>query len=173
MKTHCNFIVRTVLLALSAVALTACVNVSDNTLGNSRADDKLDIIEQVYRYGYRYDDNDLEGLAALFTPEATSVLIRGDNRQMGRIHDDNFMRFTQARMNEKVESGFVRRHYFTNLVVRKLDGDRAEVSAMVLIMNIQDNQVTPFLTAPYDFVFERHPDGWLISHLAIGSDVVF
>lgn len=173
MKIHYHRIARGVLLAVMAIALNACVNVSNNTLGVSRADDKLDIIEHIYRYGYRYDANDLEGLMALFTPEASSVLIRGDNRLEARIHDENSIGFTQMRMNEKVEKRLVRRHYFTNMVVRKLDADRAEVSSMVLIMSVQNNQVTPLLTAPYNFVLERQADGWLISHLTIESDVVF
>jgi len=153
----------TIFLAFMSMTTTASPEV--------KASDRLDVIEQVYRYAYRYDANDMDGLQALFTEQATSRLVRGGQVQSGRVKE--FVAFTRARMQEKQTDGVIRRHIFSNLIVHKLEDDFAEVSAMVLIMNVKDNQLSPFLTAPYRFTLERRAGRWLISHLSIESDITF
>jgi len=156
-------LIATVFLALMSMATTASPE--------AKVSDRLDVIEQVYRYAYRYDANDMDGLQALFTDEATSRLIRGGQVQSGSINE--FVAFTRARMQEKQRGGVIRRHLFSNLIVHKLENNSAEVSALVLIMSVKDNQLTPFLTAPYRFTLERRAGQWLISHLTIESDITF
>lgn len=134
-------------------------------------DDKDAIVKTVNQYGYYYDANNIEGLANLFAPTSSTELVRGQGSESGSRGE--LIAFIKSRMASKRGAGIIRRHLFTNTIIHQITVDNAEVSSAVLLMNSQDNRLTPFLTALYEFSLIKIEGRWLIQHLKIDSDLKF
>jgi uncharacterized protein (TIGR02246 family) len=146
---------------------------ADTTGGNADAvADRLAIAELIARYGWGYDERDLDTLADCFTAdgvwEGSLMGADGVGPHQGREAVVAFLTDFWGVQTDQ------RRHIFTNVVVTDLSGDRATAHAYLLLTASTGGTMTPVTNGPYRFEVRRDGDGvWRMARLVAGFDAPF
>src|SRR5437763_4182404 len=125
--------------------------------------DKQEITELCYRYGYAVDRRDWTELASLFTPDANAYYM-----DLPACHGYQAIEDTCRAALTPLSAT---QHLITNVVVR-LDGDHAEATCYLQAQHVKNR--TPggdnfTIAGRYDDQLARTPDGWRIRERRLAS----
>lgn len=130
--------------------------------------DYLLIHEAFARYGMAHDEVQIDVLAALFTDDAVLEVAKGSGTPFqtvrgGKAIVANFANVLSQQLDQ-------RRHCFTNILIEKLDGNRASSLAFGLVSVAADGLILG-ATVFYAADLQRGADGhWRFTRLFIGMD---
>lgn len=133
--------------------------------------DRLAIIDVLHRYAHCYDEGDLDGLAALFTEDATFTIGGGaiggmPSTMQGRAE----IRESMGRRREATAAA-QRRHLITNVIVDDIADDRAAAASYLLLGSTEDGALALPVTGRYTDELVRQADGtWRISRRELRLD---
>jgi ketosteroid isomerase-like protein len=137
-----------------------------------RAVDRLLVAERIARYGWCYDERDLAGLGECFTEDGVwEGLIMGTEPVGPFRGREAIVGFLTGFWEEQDDQ---RRHVFTNVVVDRLDGDRATAQAYLQLLASREAKTHTETAGPYRFEIARGSDDvWRLARLAAGFDAPF
>ena len=115
--------------------------------------DKLEITEQLRRYAWALDTNDLESWKTVFTPDATLDYSSAGGASGSRDE-------VAAALQRAVDAVPVGQHSISNIEI-ELNGDRARVRALYFLPTQLPGSAEPsFYGGCYHHDFVRTPEGW-------------
>lgn len=139
---------------------------------SSRGNDRSLIAEQIYRYGWSYDERDLSGLGECFSLNGVwEGLIMGEIPVGPFTGRESIVAWLTDFWKEQTDQ---RRHIFTNIVLDDLTPNSATAHAYLLLLASSNATLIPQTTGPYRFEMLKESDGvWRIQRLVAGFDVPF
>jgi hypothetical protein len=136
-----------------------------------RAADRLMIAERISRYGWGYDERDVELLADCFTADAVwEGSMFGTDRVGPHVGREAVVRFLTGFWAVQSDQ---RRHLFTNIVVDELSETAAVAHAYLLLTASAGGTMTPVTNGPYRLTLRNEAGNWRIEHLLAGFDAPF
>ena len=135
---------------------------------------KQDILELISRYSYNWDNKNPDGLAELFTEDASWEWWPPGANKPGAVHKSRKAitswaaeRFTTNLADRQT------RHYQTNTVFLELGENRARTQTMILVTHSITGNKGPKIPAHsgiYEDEFTRSSDGWRIHRRVLRTD---
>ena len=121
------------------------------------SDDRTEIMDLLARYSLAADTADIEGYAAVFTPDA--ILELGSGRREGHEQIKEFMRKRWATPDERP----LDQHHLANFVFDG-DGERATVRCYVTILSVAgERSVSTVMMGQYIDELVKRDGRWLIA----------
>jgi SnoaL-like domain len=137
----------------------------------ARAADRLMIAERISRYGWGYDERDIEMLADCFTANGVwEGSMFGTDRVGPHVGREAVVQFLTDFWSVQTDQ---RRHIFTNIVVDELTTDSAVAHAYLLLTASAGGTMTPVTNGPYRLTLRNEDGVWRIEHLLAGFDAPF
>jgi hypothetical protein len=134
-------------------------------------DDREEIRECIYRYGWGFDERDAERLREVFTPDAVWVgNIMGAHNVGPFTGHDEIMAFLTDFWSVQNDQ---RRHFFTNIIFDEMSATRASTQAYFLLAASRSATMVPMTVGPYRFEMLRVDGVWRIQQLLAGFDAPF
>lgn len=129
------------------------------------------IAERIHRYGWGYDERNVDMLGDCFTDEGVweGSLMGGDRvgPYRGRSEVVAFLTDFWKIQDDQ------RRHIFTNIVVEFSTADRAVAHAYLQLTASDGAVMRAVTTGPYRLVLHAEAGVWRIAHLLAGFDAPF
>ncbi|MGH3732025.1 MAG: nuclear transport factor 2 family protein [Acidimicrobiales bacterium] len=133
--------------------------------------DREEIRECIYRYGWGFDERDVERLRDCFTSDAVWIgNIMGIDTVGPYAGRDEIMAFLSDFWTVQTDQ---RRHFFTNIIFDDVAATRASAQAYFLLTAASSATMTPMTTGPYRFEMMKHDGAWRIQRLLAGFDAPF
>ncbi len=121
-------------------------------------DDRLQIHETLARHAYLFDENQLDRLDELFTPDAVYDMAASG---LGVFEGREVIRGAAADMARSGRGPVA--HFLTNVLVTSATDDEAAVRSRGLLI-MPDGQL---IAVDHHDVLRRHDGGWRISHRVV------
>ena len=134
--------------------------------------DRLGLIEQIARYSYAWDERDLEGYVALFTPDGTFEVdpeLPGGPSVLAQGHAA-IRAWAKERMGSR-KPGVQVRHHQSGTVFEELSIEHARTRTMLLTSRVGPNGEPPSSGIYYD-EWVRTTKGWLFARRTLRHDFV-
>lgn len=154
---------------------TGMVDLRRETLEISTPDQtaqRANIIQAINRYGWAYDERDLEALAGAFTADGVwEGNVGGTFEIEPLVGREAIAGWLSNFMNQQVDQ---RRHNILNHVVVSQTGGEARVLTYLLLTSASAGEVKVVTTGFYTIDLVREHNGpWLIDRLVAGFDAPF
>jgi hypothetical protein len=134
-------------------------------------DDREEIRECIYRYGWGFDERDAERLRECFTRDAVWVgnIMGADSVGPFTGHEE-IMAFLTDFWAVQADQ---RRHFFTNIIFDEITATRARAQAYFLLTASSSATMVPMTVGPYRFELLKVEGVWRIQQLLAGFDAPF
>ncbi len=137
------------------------------------AEDRLAIIEQIGRYSYAADDQDVDGMAGLFTEGGVFERHEiGSNGPVYAVEGREALRRWAADAFETLPEGVLTRHHQRATVFDELTADAARTRTMFLLTSIGpgDHYPRTVSSGVCRDEWRRTEDGWQIARRIADTD---
>lgn len=137
-----------------------------------QAADRILIMDRVFRYGWSFDERNIEGLGECFTEHGIWEGWVMGTAQVGPFNGRAAIQAFMAEFwpNQRDQ----RRHIFSNVIVDNYTGSTAQAHAYLLLMSSMERATSPVTVGPYRFDLVKDDDEvWRLSHLRGGWDSPF
>ncbi len=136
--------------------------------------DKQEILELLYKYSYSWDSKNPDGLAEVFTKDASWEWWGRGAEKPGVVYKPrkNFISFASDRFKTTLADRQTR-HYQTNTVFIELGKNRARTRTMILVTHAvygQKGPKTPAHTGMFEDEILKTENGWRISRRVLRGD---
>lgn len=134
--------------------------------------DRILIMDRIFRYGWSFDERNIDGLGECFTEDGIwEGWVMGTDHVgpfNGRTAIQEFMGEFWPNQRDQ------RRHVFTNVIVDNCTGTTAQAHAYLLLMSSMDAATSAVTVGPYRFDLVKDEGGvWRLSRLRGGWDSPF
>jgi hypothetical protein len=133
--------------------------------------DRLLVLDVINRYGWSYDERDLDALGRAFTTDAVfDGNVAGSfpvGPYKGREAIVDWLKEHMAAQDDQ------RRHTILNHIVVAQTESTAVVNTYLVLTSVAERQARLVTTGFYKFELEKLDGGWAISHIFAGFDSPF
>ena len=137
------------------------------------AEDRLAILEQIGRYSYAADDQDVEGMVGLFTEDGAFERHEiGSNGPVYAVEGREALRQWAADAFESLPEGVLTRHHQRATVFDELTADAARTRTMFLLTSIGpgDRHPRTVSSGVCRDEWRRSAEGWRIARRSSDMD---
>ena len=153
----------------SLIFLSGLVSAAETT----NVENRLQIMENLAQYSYRWDGKDSEGFANLFTDDGVmerrvaGELIPGSRLQGKSAILDYARNSHQGRLADRQT-----RHHFSAVTFLELSTDQAVTENMALITHQTAGSNPPFISSSgiYRITWRKTQQGWMMVHRILFTD---
>jgi hypothetical protein len=129
------------------------------------------IAERMYRYGWAFDERQIDALSECFTDRATwQASIMGTSSTgpfNGRSEIISFMKGFWPNQSDQ------RRHNITNVIVESQSEKTVNVMAYLVLMSASEQGLKPVTTGFYKVEMIKLDGIWKIQNLLVGFDLAY
>jgi hypothetical protein len=152
---------------------SACLAGAASAAEAVNSENRLQIMDALAQYSYRWDGKDSVGFANLFTDDAVierqleGKLVEGSRLQGKAAILDYAQRSHQGRLADRQT-----RHHFSAIVFLELSNEHAVTENMALITHQTADSNAPFIRSSgiYRISWRNTPQGWQMTHRTLFSD---
>lgn len=129
------------------------------------------ILETISRYGYHYDEGDLDAFVELFTDDAVVDITPDPGFFPLPLRGREAIRLAYAGRLAEVRRTAQRRHVQTNTIIHELNDARARASTFLSVFSVPHGGLAEVRgTGVYDDVLVRHGGRWLLADRRLTMD---
>ncbi|MFV0435051.1 MAG: nuclear transport factor 2 family protein [Leucobacter sp.] len=142
------------------------------TLNESSVEDRLAILDVINRYGWAYDERQMEALGDAFTEDAVWLgSVRGEFPIDPVATRQGIVDWLRGHMDSQSDQ---RRHNILNVVVTEQSDSSARVLTYLLLTSVGEEGVGVVTTGVYDIALRKsEQQGWQIERFFGGFDAPF
>ena len=140
--------------------------------------DRINILELVAQYSFRWDAAEADEFAQLFTEDAMCFFyLNGASDSATQLHGrDSMRKAANVRAGYFKKIGLITKHFMPNTVITDIDADTASLRTQALItwqMLSKQALPQPVQAGYYDSLVVRTPDGWKFKRREVRLNGVF
>jgi hypothetical protein len=147
------------------------VGVSAADLSDAQVRDRLLVLDVVNRYGWSYDERDIDSLRRTFAEDAVIDGSVAAQVEIGPFKGrETFVKWNEAHMATQDDQ---RRHMILNPTFVVQTSTTAVVNAYLMLTSVAKGQPRLVTTGLYRFELEKRDGSWMVIHLFAGFDSAF